>query len=397
MSVEQVGELGSLEGLDWWASVDNDSQDQTVFLYRKEAGQNGLLDKFSVSPDYMPTFEDFQLCVKEAHGGGIYEARIVTPKGQFLKRLPFVILGLPKKQAEPMAQVAPVQQESGLEKVLAVIVQQNQQMQQNFLAGLQAISQNIAQIAQKPAEDPLVMVERVANVLGKTGATPQPQKTLVEQITELKTAADLIGLGGGSGGDSDNWGSLAAALVPLTEMMKENTVNERLKLEIAANQQKAKQQQQAQMVQAQTTKKNEFLSNLKGVLSQIVTYVEQGAQASAVAQGLLGIVPDKGQLYDFLSREEALADMAKLEPKVDTHWDWFAELANEVLQLIEQSANETTASPVPTTPTTDEPKAVNSQGGTGDAPNHSANGTTSPKRSRKPVNPPNGVTTGQAV
>ena len=54
----------------WWASDEGDGS-QTVFLYRKEAGAQCLLDRYTIDPETMPTVEDFQFAVKEQHGGGV--------------------------------------------------------------------------------------------------------------------------------------------------------------------------------------------------------------------------------------------------------------------------------------------------------------------------------------
>lgn len=384
----------------WWASVDSSTQDQTVFLYRKEAGQHSLLDRISIDPDTMPTFEDFQIAIKELHGGGIFEAVMRTPKGALARRIPFSLAGLPKKQAEPV-QAAP--NENGQEKLLALLIQQGQQQQAMFLAGLEKIGQAIAAKPEKPEVDPFELMERAANILSKNGATPTPQKSLLEQITELKSAADLIGLGslGGGDGGGDSWGSLAAAIVPFTEMMKENTINERLRLEMQQQQLKSKpvpkpKPQAAVPIAAPVNdNRTQFLANLRGILAQVMPYAEQGADPEAVGVALVNILKsdaDKATLYDFLNREDALSDMARLEPKVNDYWDWFSGLANAVLTQLEPKDEARTAEPVATNPNPPKPQATNSNGQTGDAANATNHGATGAKRTRKPVSKTDSVT-----
>lgn len=404
MNTEVLNEQESSE-LVWWASVDSSTQDQTVFLSRKEAGQQSLLDRISIDPDTMPTFEDFQMAVKELHGGGIYEAVIRTPRGALARRIPFSLAGLPKKVVEPV-QAAP--NENGQEKLIALLIQQGQQMQQQFLAGLKEIGQAIAAKPEKPEIDPFELMERAANILGKTGATPPPQKSLVEQITELKTAADLIGLGSLSGeGSGEGWGSIAAALAPLAEMMKESTINERLKLQMQAQAQ-AKQQQQtpqqppaaiAAPVAQPVNNRAKFLNDLKSVLTQVMPYVEQGADPQAVAQALLNAVPknELNELYTFLNRDDALANMAALEPKIEQHWDWFSQLANAILTHLEPSNDETRSDALPVADSPTPQQAPTGNGQTGNAANAPTNGAASPKRARKSASAGNGVTGGQVV
>lgn len=383
----------------WWASVDNSTKDQTIFLYRKEAGQQSLLDRLSIAPETMPMFEDFQIAVKEMHGGGIYEAVIRTPKGGYAKRFPFCVAGLPKRITEEVPQAAP--SENGQEKLLALLIQQGQQQQSMFLAGLEKIGQAIAAKPEKPEIDPFELMERAANILSKNGATPIPQKSLLEQITELKSAADLIGLGslGGGDGGGDSWGSLAAAIVPFTEMMKENTINERLKLEMQQQQLKKQQAQQPKQVAAPVATVNDsrtqFLAHLRGILAQVMPYAEQGADPEAVGVALVNILKsdaDKATLYDFLNREDALSDMARLEPKVNDYWEWFSQLANAVLTQLEPKDEARTADTVSTNPNPPKPQATNSTGQTGDTANATNNGATGTKRTRKPVSKANSVT-----
>ena len=384
-----------LSELVWWASVDSHT-DQTIFLYRKEAGQLALLDKLSVDEETMPTLEDFKYSVKELHGGGIYEAAIRTPKGQLAKRVNFSLSGLPKKLTEAV-QAAP--SENSQEKLLALLIQQGQQQQSMFLAGLEKIGQAIAAKPEKPDIDPFELMERAANILSKNGATPTPPKSLIEQASELIQLKELFG-GLSSDGNGDGWGSITAALAPLAEMMKENTINERLKLELAnkAQQQKALAQKAkaAQAAPVPTNSNTAFLNDLKSVLVQVLPYAEQGADPQAVAMALVNAVPnDKlSELYTFLQNENSLADMANLEPKIEQYWDWFTQLANALIEQIDakqgnNEATNTTAAPI--AHSTPQPQAANSNGQTGDAPNLTANGKASPRRTNKrpsaPVSP----------
>lgn len=385
-----------LSELVWWASVDSHT-DQTIFLYRKEGGQWSLLDKLSVDEETMPTLEDFKFSVKELHGGGIYEAAIRTPKGQLAKRIHFSLSGLPKRPEEKPVEAAKSTTDNSLEQIIGLLAQQNQQTQQMLLTGLEKLGEKIAQ---KPEIDPFVFLERASNILGKAGATPAPQKSLVEQITELKTAADLIGLGGLGGTGEDSWGSLAAALVPLTEMMKENTINERLKLKLAKKSQEQKaqaQQAQAKQTAAPINSQATLMAEFKPVLTQILPLAEQNQDPVAVAEAILKIAPDHNQLNEFLRRDDALAIMADLEPKVTDYWDWFTYLANAMLEKIEaqQVQHETGKHPKTTVPITNhspQPQATNSNGQQGSTANATDNGAIGKTRARKSANTANGIT-----
>ena len=84
------------------------------------------------------------------------------------------------------------------------------------------------------------MFERAASFLSAKGATPPPPKTLLEQMLEVKQVGEMMGLTGGRADTaSDGWGALTALAGPLMEVVKEGTVNDRLKLQLALDRQKA--------------------------------------------------------------------------------------------------------------------------------------------------------------
>lgn len=402
----QANELNHVndESEKWWASVDTDNQDETVFLSRKESGQWCLLDRISVDQDTSPTIEDFKFSVKELHGGGIYEAVIRTPKGALARRIPFSLAGLPKRQREEQPQqLAPVQPDNGLKEVLMMIAESNRQAaerQEKLLLAM--MEQN-----KKPEPDPFLMFERYATILGKTGATAPVPKTTLETLLEAKQIQELLG-GNEMTVGTDGWGAVTAALGPLSEVLKENTINERLKLQIALKQTQNKAPvppavpaNAPQVVQTIAAPKfAALIAKFKPVLAGLIPYVEQGQPPSVIASALLASVPDtdKPELLEFLSRDDALNDMARLEPKVANHWDWFTELANELIDLIEQATpNDTgnTAEPTAPTPAVAQVEAIG--GSAGDTANATDHGKASTPRTRKPRSKSAGVTTGQAT
>ena len=403
----QANELNHVidESEKWWASVDTDNQDETVFLSRKEAGQWCLLDRISVDQDTSPTIEDFKFSVKELHGGGIYEAVIRTPKGALARRIPFSLAGLPKRQREEQPQqLAPVQPENGLKEVLMMIAESNRQAAERQEKLLLAIMEQ----NKKPEVDPFVMFERAASVMSKNGATAPAPKTMLEQMLELKQIKDILSEDVVGATGSDGWGAVTAALGPLSEVLKENTINERLKLQIALKQTQNKAPvppavpaNVPQVVQTIAAPKfAALIAKFKPVLSGLIPYVEQGQPPSMIASALLASVPvdDQAELLEFLSRDDALNDMARLEPKVANHWEWFSELANELIDLIEQAhPDDTGTRTAPTAPTTPEPKAEIIGGSAGDKANVTDHGQVNPPRPRKSRSKGASVTTGETA
>lgn len=399
---EQLNEKVINKPIPWFAN-DEGIDSATIFLYRKESGTQCLLDKFDIDLGMMPSFEDFQMSVKELHGGGMYEASMRTTSGAYAKRMPFSLAGFPKKQKEEQPQaLAPVQSDNGLKEVLLMIAESNRQAAERQEKLLLAMAEQ----NKKPEVDPFVMFERAASLMSKNGATPPAPKTLLEQATELVQLKELFG-SGDLAPTADGWGAITAALGPLSEVLKENTINERLKLHLAHKQlqKKAPVQQQAAPVTAPQSvqtipapKYAALIAEFKPVLAQIVPYAEQNAAPSAIAEGLLGIVPDKMALFEFLNRDDALNDMARLEPKVTEHWDWFAELANALLEQIEQAQTDdigiSTETAEPVAPV---PKVETIGGDTGNTANAATHGQVSKTRQRKPRNKGASVTTGETA
>lgn len=380
----------------WWASGKNaGSGYQVVFLSRMEGGKEALLGKYDISPETAPSFEDFQLAVKEEHGGGIYLAVLRTPLGQFVDRMQFGLSGLPKRQAEPapVAQAAPA--ESGMDKVMAMMLENQRRSDERLTMILERIGEQMQQKAiPEPKVDPFEMLERAANLLGKTGATPPPPKTLLEQVKELKEGAELLGLTGvGKGGEgSDPWGALTALAGPLMEVVKEGTVNDRLKLQLAMDRQKAAAGQPAPAAaQVQPATAGQFQALLAGfapVLPQLVQAAAGGHPAAQVAGHLLGIVPaaDVPTLRTFLERDSALSELENIAPEIANHFEWFELLANTLIELIDGVADA-----AGTQQSTAQPAAVKKGADTGRPagnPDHVAtNGRPGPRRTAKPRNP----------
>lgn len=385
---EQLTNEKVIKPIPWFAN-DEEIDHETLFLYRKEAGQNCLLDKFTIDLGMMPTFEDFQFAVKELHGGGIYEASTRNLSGTYAKRLYFSLAGFPKKPKEEQPQ-AVAQAESSTDKLLAFLVQSQQRSEERMLQVLD----KLAEKPPVPEADPFLMVERVAKLLGTTGATPPVPKSTLDTLIEAKQIQELLG-SHDLAPTADGWGAITAALVPLSEVLKENTINERLKLHLAHKQLQNKAPvppavpvNVPQVVQTIPAPKYAALAaELKPVLAQIVPYAEQNAAPSAIAEGLLGIVPDKAALFEFLSRDDALNDMARLEPKIANHWDWFTELANALIDQIEQvQPNDTGTSTETAAPVAPVPKVETIGGSTGNTENAATHGKTGKTRTRKPVN-----------
>lgn len=185
---------GTVDG--WWAASSEAEHEQTVTLRRRENGSEPLLDRFTVAPETMPTFEDFEFSVKERFGGGLFVAVISGKSGQFGKRIPFAIAGLPKREAGQEDKNSG----GGLEGLAAILMKNQEASEARVMAVLEKMSE-------KPATpDAFTMFKEAASILRDNGTTPPQQKTLLEQIREAREAAELMGLSGKPEGDEGgNW------------------------------------------------------------------------------------------------------------------------------------------------------------------------------------------------
>lgn len=326
---------------EWWASQSGEAS-QVVALYRVKDGRELLLDSFDVSPETVPDFVDFQLQVKERYGGGLYVAVVRGERGQFGKRMPFGLYGLPKdEQATAAPAAAP---ESGMDKLAALLLQQQQASEQRLMAVLEKLADK-PEPAPAPQQDPFELMDKMASILNKNGAAPTPQKSLAEQLGELQAVQEFFEKMGGGGGGGDGWAALQTLGAGLTELLKENAVTERVKVAARVKQQRdAKAALPAAEAAAPAAPAAPVAAGnpapaagLLGVLQQLVDAAAQGIAPAQIAPQLIEAAPSVPVLRQLLESEDAIARLESLNPAVGQHFDWFADLANETLALIEDA------------------------------------------------------------
>ena len=290
---------GMVDG--WWAASSEAEHEQTVTLRRRENGSEPLLDRFTVAPETMPTFEDFEFSVKERFGGGLYVAVITGKSGQFGKRIPFAIAGLPKREAGQEEKNS----SGGLEGLAAILMKNQEASEARMMAVLDKMTEK------QEAPDAFELFDKVAGLLGKTGAAPAPQKSLVEQMRELREGAEMMGLTGKPEGDEGgNWANNLIA-----------TFGPALMGGLSAPAEPGDEGDDpapAEVAQAQA------LGKLKLLLTSMVQLAEfEVVPAKAVA----GIEKKAGQywpmLQQIIQRPDAVALAEQMVPAVASHRAWF--------------------------------------------------------------------------
>ncbi|MDF2446976.1 MAG: hypothetical protein K0S46_2212 [Moraxellaceae bacterium] len=321
----QNGGSGNEHLNSWWGFLGEEEQ-VTVALRRVEKGSEPFLERFTISPKTVPTVEDMEEAVKERHGGGIYMVVFPGEGGRFAGRVKLEIAGLPKKQeseeARPQGQLSE----------LAMLMQRSDERFAQVMG-------EIRELRQAPAVapvDPLEQVERVANILNRTGGAPQPQKGLLEQITELKQVTDLLGLGNGGGDNAGmNWLDLAEKFGPMVLSLAGQgggTVAE-------ANGQQAlpapAANQQAAVIQ-----------KLRLLLLSMVELADLEVEPRRALQKVQQRAGDYWpMLQEVIGREDAIESAEQLVPEVAEHREWFAAVRAAVLGQDEPEKQTTKAAP----------------------------------------------------
>lgn len=294
----------------WWAAS-SDAGHEQVSLYEVLNGRESLLEVMTVTVDDFPSLEDFKIEVKRIFGGGIYVAAVRGPGGTFAKRPQFAISGRPIRDKAEEGQ--PVGQVGSVDRLAELIAQGNQ----NMLAML-------AKMAEKPeAPDAFEMMERAANLLHRNGAAPAPAKSLVEQLQEMRTAAELMGLTDkadteetGSGWAKDLINTFGPALVG--SMGGLASQGDELAHDTAPA--------------APVNEQEQALKRLKMILLSLVQLAEYDVTPGKAVQG---IEKSAGKhwpmLQAIIKRDDAVILAAQMVPAVADHKEWFEQFRAAVI------------------------------------------------------------------
>lgn len=370
--------------VDGWWSASSDADYKTIYLYELVGGRESLLESLTVTRGEYPSLEDFKLLVKSIFGGGVYIAAERGANGTFAKRPQFAISGRPiRERTEDPAPVA--QAESSMERLIGIVVQGQRESEARFTAALE----KLAARPEVPQADPLDLFERAATILGKNGGAPVPQKSLPEQIAEMQAVHEFFAGLGGKEESGDMTLLFGELLGGIREVMSESEKTKRLQIAARTRARIGQQPAKPEGDQGQEKPPVEVggsgMLSLLGLLDQLV----EAAQSQSDVQDIAGQVwrsasKDKkaaANLKMLLEREDALEILAKANPKVGDHFDWFEELANAILDLMEGGGDGRTDADAsaPAAQAAEAPKnpdAENSKRGKGGAANPPANART---------------------
>lgn len=349
----------AIEIAPWWAENDG-NEHQEVMLYRIEGTTESLLGRMTVTQETTPTIEDFQIEVKREFGGGVYIAAIRGVAGQYRRRVRFAVAGFPKREAEQAAQPQPQGGELG--EVIRLLMSQQQASEARMLAALE-------KLGAKPAEaDPFSMVERVAGILSKVGGAPIPQKSMIEQMNELKAVSDFMESMKGGSGEQDGWMGLIGQLPSLIEMAKQGQSVPQPGQPMTAV---------AAQVPAAPVMSGAAMEQLKTLVGALLPYAEAKAEPATIAATLIERAPDAAALQAFAARPDAVELLLMLEPRAKPYAGWFRSLANELSGYECDDGNGNGIAGRPTADQASQPSARRSRN-PADAGNHARAGVRRP-------------------
>jgi hypothetical protein len=324
----------------FWAEIPQDDVIPIALWRVPQAGQPEFLETFYLTRDAYPSEYDFYQEVKSNYGGGKYEIRVTNSNGQWVKRPQFCIGGRPKRLDDEPPAVQVTQQESGTDKLIALMIQNQREDKQMMLAVLE-------KIANRPEPDKLGELEKYAAIMGRFSGAPEKKKSFVEEMTELKTAAELMGFAPAGAGGQSEIDSLAQLANPFFSFLTESKKADAAKEAAAARYQQPAPpaaalpapapQAPAPAVAAAPVERSLALVNAAGfdnVIAQLLVAAAAKMPPAMVAAKLVEVSPDKELLKEFLMRDDALAQMNLKNPAVQQHWEWFGQVAIESLTLL---------------------------------------------------------------
>ena len=318
--------LDALEGL---ISEFTGAADIVVNVYRQGEGKN-ISFLFRTSPDEMSGGEIMERC-RDNYGTGDYRIhirqgpRIVHNRGFSVEA---------KKEPDPA-----LQQQTTTADIVSLITAQNQNMQQMFLATMTAMAEAMKGREPPPPPDPVAMQNSIVQSLVAlkqlaVGEEPK-QKDPVELLIQGVTLANEMRPSDGETNANDLVLAGLKAFAP--------TITEATRAGIA-NQAQPGQPQPGQPLpgqpadpQAAEAAEREKALNLKKVMMKqqlgwLVKQAAQGKHPELYAELLLDQVGER-EVLAFIERDDALQQLANIEPDVQYHVPWFEALRQCILEL----------------------------------------------------------------
>ena len=325
-SDELIDEQESLDALDGMIAEFSGAADTVVNVYRQGEGKN-LSFLFRTSPAEMTGGEIMERC-RDNFGTGDY--RVHIRKGRRLvKNAPFSVEAMTVK--ETPGQQAPAM---GIAEIIAIMQSSNDRMSLMFTESMRAMAEAFKG-REQPSFDPVAMqtslIQSLAALKGMTDKPETNQKDPVEMLVQGITLARELGPKDGDTNTSDilleALKQFAPAIAGATHAMQARQPG------TPANPALAGPRDPAAAADAQ----REHDMNLRNIwmkqqLGFLVKQAENGKDPSLYAEVLLDQLGPVVVL-DFIQKDDALAQLAKINPGVAGQRIWFEKLRDAILEL----------------------------------------------------------------
>jgi len=282
---------------------------------------------FACTPSDLPVNER----IRTEFGGGAYEARLYSG-AKVRRRLPFRIREMLKQPDAPVTaptnDVAAVVQ--GISKLGEMIVNMSQGFSQQ-IASLQG--QNAA--APGPVIDPLAMqASLISNLIAMKGLLGGNEGGGAKELIEVfKSGIEVAKEVAGDGGSDDMLSFLSKGTDMITKIASAAAANPAMPTMPPAEPVQTGDPGSAG-VPALATREAQAMA-LKHEIARLVERAKAGSSPALYADLILDRLPLPA-IQSFLADGNALEKMARIDPGVMNHQQWFTELGNELRAALKE-------------------------------------------------------------
>ena len=321
-----------------------------------------------------------QLCtrIREDFGSGLYQILGRDSKGKFKFRKTVGV------QAPVGTEVATTPQNDigGLiDKFSDAMQRQQMATEQMFLklAGPQSGGDAFDQMTK--------MMTAMGGMMGAMGIqpqAPQPPKTLIEQLTEFKLLKELMGEGSDNESGEANLYSLLGKTVeafggPIAAAIAAGADNGQLNTEGVAQLPAPEPEKQSEVDKVNEAEAHRLA--MRKNIHILIQNAKTGIPPEAFALILINNTPEdkEDELWNFISAENCVDEIVKIEPAADAYRKWFDDLREQVIELMTEPEGESEGETKELQDAESESKVsdVDAVAGGGELPHDPDNGDTS--------------------
>lgn len=337
--------------------ADENAVDYLIKVYRIKEKTGKMAWLFNITPDELPIMDR----LRDEYGSGLYRTRIYKNK-KLYRTLGYEIEASRTARMNYLSQ-APENKTS--EITLLINALQSQQTAQ-----LNQLKELMMQFAGRQASpiNPMEMMSSMMNAMiqMKTFMTPATNTAPVMGVEKymemflkgIEISKDI----GGGGGETNlldvvrdlvksDWISKAIDATAAQSAPQPPPAPHTLPAPGGIKQSPVSQPPVNKTPGDETVLKSMMIRNYVG---QLVERAERDSDPELYAAFILDNVPEE-LIKEYIVREDLIAELSKINPKVSEHVDWFMELREAINSMFENDTEESNESRLPETPESDKP------------------------------------------